>query len=492
MSVLVRSIHGRGGRSALLTLAFLAACIPPEIVSFTATPATIAVGESTLLAWEARAGSCTALDGWSGAKPIQGSQSVSPTVTTTYTLRCDNAGTATSRSVVVTVTGSPRSGLWVTGYYAGYFWDWTGSDPDVAVDAVDMSTLTHLAFARYAPGGGTLGGTAGQLVEGAGTGHAYVEDPLIARAHANGAKALLVVGGAGEGAGFDVSTANASVRATFVERIIAKAVAKNYDGVDVDWEEHLDTAAQRSQVVALLTELRAAAGREERYQPPNQPFVLTWPAFWTNINYATVTPWHVQVASLVDQYNLMTYGMADTWPGWSSWHHSALFGAGPTYPTSVQASIAEYEAAGVPAAKLGIGIGLYGLYYTNGVTGPRQPIGASSWAQSGDWENNYVRLVEDGAFAQASGTVHWDDVAKQRYVSYAPAWMRWGNTPITYLSYEDADSIAAKGAWARTQGLGGAIVWTVNYGYLPAQGHNALMEAVRAGFLDAAAPAAAD
>jgi hypothetical protein len=37
-----------------------------------------------------------------------------------------------------------------------------------------------------------------------------------------------------------------------------------------------------------------------------------------------------------------------------------------------------------------------------------------------------------------------------------------------YLSYEDAQSLADKGAYLRSKGLGGAIIWTINEGYLPA------------------------
>src|SRR4051794_1128371 len=129
---------------------------------------------------------------------------------------------------------------WVSAYYLGYFWDWI-PDPVAAVNAVDMSTMTHLLFARYAPGAGSLGGAAGQVLPGAGTGHTAVEDPLITKAHANNVKALLMMGGAGDGPGFDASTANLAVRTTFITNILNQAVAKNYDGVDINWEENLDT-----------------------------------------------------------------------------------------------------------------------------------------------------------------------------------------------------------------------------------------------------------
>jgi chitinase len=53
-----------------------------------------------------------------------------------------------------------------------------------------------------------------------------------------------------------------------------------------------------------------------------------------------------------------------------------------------------------------------------------------------------------------------------------------------FLSYENAQSIAAKGAWANRNGLGGAIIWNIAEGYVPEQPgqESALLEAVNAAF----------
>ena len=54
-----------------------------------------------------------------------------------------------------------------------------------------------------------------------------------------------------------------------------------------------------------------------------------------------------------------------------------------------------------------------------------------------------------------------------------------------FLSYEDAQSIAAKGAYARRNGLGGTIIWNIGEGYVPEQvgQENALLEAVNNAFV---------
>ncbi len=480
---------------------------PPAIARFSAAPSRVQTGDSARLSWQATgAAACTASGGWSGARAPEGEELVRPTASTSYTLICSNStgqtatattqvavdaanplpsvgglnGTATQQGVRLGWNPVTQSGKWVTGYYAG--WYWTMYPPE----AVDMSTMTHFVFGRYAPALGSLtGGQAGDLLEGAGNAHAEVENTLIAKAHAAGVKTMMMIGGENDGPGFLAATANATVRARFIQNILDKAVQKGYDGVDIDWEENLDTPQGRAQALALLRELRAASAQRPRYQAA--PLVLSWPGFWVNKNHPDITPWHAEVAAVVDQFNLMTYSMAGDW-GWLSWHHSPLFGAGDLYPTSIESTVQAYLDAGVPRAKLGIGIGLYGAYYNNPVTGPRQSLaGMQGWMNNGDWMNYTQRLVADNAFGQPGATYHWDDVAKQSYITYAQPWWRSSDTPVTYLSYEDERSIAAKGQWVREQGLGGTLVWTVNYGYLPQQNANPQMQATKQAFIAASA-----
>ncbi|UZR28800.1 glycosyl hydrolase family 18 protein [Methylococcus mesophilus] len=525
-SVVLEFFEGGGGALAQLVWQDGGSPPPPpapQIVSFTATPSSIAAGASSTLAWQAEnADACSASGGWTGYRATAGTESVQPAVTTIYTLTCTNAGArSATASISVTVTGpaplpavtglsatvagstlanlswnpaTPNgSGKWVTGYYAGYFWDWNGGDPAAAVAAVDMSTMTHFVFGRYAPGGGVMAGSPGQVVPAAGTGNdPAVEDALIAKAHANGVKALMMLGGATDGDGFIASTQTSSVRAVFIRNILDQLAAKHYDGVDIDWEEYLGPEVPnqpngRAPLLALLSELRAAAAAHPYFQAPHNPLVITFPGFWVNNNFAdAVEPWHVQVAALVDQYNLMTYGMAGPW-GWDSWHFSPLAGAAPYHPTSIESSVQKYVAAGVPRTKLGIGIGLYGLYYDSPVSGPRQPHPEDrDWSMNfADTENHYARLVEEGAFNQPGGVYHWDEEAKQSYYTYEPAWDR-GRDRVGFLSYEDERSIAAKGRWVRDNGVGGTIVWTINYGYLPSTGNNPMMDAIKAAFLGGA------
>lgn len=82
---------------------------PAPTLALSATPDGIDEGDSSELAWHSEhTDSCAASDGWSGEKGTSGSEMVSPTDTTTYTLVCDGDDGDVTQSVIVTVTPTPE------------------------------------------------------------------------------------------------------------------------------------------------------------------------------------------------------------------------------------------------------------------------------------------------------------------------------------------------------------------------------------------------
>ncbi|HYF71969.1 MAG TPA: glycoside hydrolase family 18 protein [Nocardioides sp.] len=425
---------------------------------------------------------------------------VTPRATTTYRVR---SADGTRARTTITVRRE-RRGPWVTGYYAGWFWD-----QEYHPDEVDMSDLTHFVFGRVAPGGGSLGGSPGEIVPGAGTAHdpdaspypRSVEDQLVRRAHADGAQALLMLGGDGfDGRGFVASTSD-RVRPRFVRRLVDYLVAHDYDGVDIDWENCLggeawecgvdiSTTEAVRRLRALVLDVRAEMATRARYA--SRPGLVTLPGYAVSINSlegGKVARWQAQLPWLVDQYNLMSYGVGTTWNGggWDSWFSGALDGESPTTPVSIDSSIDAYAASGAPREKIGLGIGFYGIYYGPAITGPRQPTDGNEIYETDDVALSYTRLVELGYLSH--GTRRWDDQASSVYRTYGQG----GYTPPAepglpprnpagFLSYEDEQSIAAKADYVASGGAGGTIVWTLNYGALP-DGTNPLLDAVGDEFL---------
>jgi chitinase len=77
-------------------------------------------------------------------------------------------------------------------------------------------------------------------------------------------------------------------------------------------------------------------------------------------------PFWGTLADYVDRINTMSYSMMWFGEGWESWHSSALYGNTPTTPSSIDNTVQALRIAGVPDAKIGVGIGFYGTAYENG------------------------------------------------------------------------------------------------------------------------------
>lgn len=345
------------------------------------------------------------------------------------------------------------------GYYTS--WDDPANGGFYAVSAIDWDGLTHVATAFYLPDG--KGGWASGSFD-SGTASA-----IISAAHAQGKKVLASIGGAGSGPMFEGSTQPSNMQ-TFVASL-ESLLAMGYDGIDIDWEGG-NLSAQQDQ--ALQTSLIQAL----RQKSPNA--ILTLTAGVENENSPDDLSWYGTIAGQLDQVNLMSYGMSGAYPGWKSWHSSPLhWDHDSSTPTGIDATVAHYLAANVPAAKLGVGIGFYGECYTAPVTGPSQALGSSQVAAS-DNTMSYANIINSYYLA---GAYHYDTAAEVPYLTLS------GNNAenCTYVTYEDSTSIAAKGAWVKAQGLGGAIIWAISEGYVASgatvQQQNPLLEATKAAFV---------
>jgi chitinase len=328
---------------------------------------------------------------------------------------------------------------WLSGYYVGYQRDLYPES------AIDFSLLTHI-FVGAIEATSTGGVTTDFWIDA-------TEGPIMARAvstraRAAARKAVLMLGGDGYHDNLVAATSSAYM-ATFVTNLLGTMDALGYDGIDVDWEPLEDS--ERPALLDLLKRLRAA----------RPAMILTVPVGWINPNYQTVDPFWAQVAPVVDQMNIMTYGMADNWGEWVSWHQAALYNGAGAHPSSVESSTHAYTSAGIPAAKLGIGLGFFGSCW-QGVSEMLLPLdGTSANVTSSDNDMSYANIMSDYYTASA---YHWDSDAHAGFLGLEPP---TGPQQCSLVSYEDPRSIAEKGAYVKAQGLGGAIIWTIAQGHLP-------------------------
>jgi len=134
----------------------------PQVISFTATPAVIAPGQTATLAWSVSNAASVSIDPGLGAAPASGSRSVTPSKTTTYTLTASNGAGSASASTTVTVS-APASDTQpptvpvvksVTARNATTVdLSWTASQDNVGVAGYQV--LRNSAAMAAAPGGAT-------------------------------------------------------------------------------------------------------------------------------------------------------------------------------------------------------------------------------------------------------------------------------------------------------------------------------------------------
>lgn len=103
------SCSGDGGNATdTVTVTVNAPPAPVPVVNLSVTPSTIDQGQSAILSWNSSdANSCAVSGGWSGSRAISGSEAVSPSQTTSYTINCSGDGGGASDSISVTVIAPP-------------------------------------------------------------------------------------------------------------------------------------------------------------------------------------------------------------------------------------------------------------------------------------------------------------------------------------------------------------------------------------------------
>jgi len=343
---------------------------------------------------------------------------------------------------------APAQNHWVTAYYAGWA-KWNATPVDVP--QIDFTCATHWVFF-------TLGPTSSGTFDGSGSGIDTTRLRQFAvAAHGAGRKAIIGTGGWGSD-----YTGVVTNQSTSIAYLTGLMKTYGYDGVDIDWEPV--ASAQYANFATWVKALKAAM------LAVNPQAVLTAAAMGTDQAL-------INNQQYFDQINLMTYDMSGPWPGWVSWHNSAIYDGGNRFPStnglmpSIDGSVASYLSAGVPAAKLGFGIEFYG-YIWNGVTGPMQ-------SGFGTVQNTvpYAQIMDTYGGYQ----LIWDAGAQAAYYS----------TASQFVSFDAETTLVAKASYMKSKGLGGVILYEVAAAYranLPAGFKDHLLQTVKSVFMGGGPP----
>ena len=255
---------------------------------------------------------------------------------------------------------------------------------------------------------------------------------------------VMAIGGWGAD-GFSQAAATAKGRETFVHSAMELMDKHDFLGVDIDWEYPSSSVAgiasspeDNDNLLLLLSDLRTALNA--KIEQDGRRRILTI-AVGGSREYAQKLNC-VAIASLVDQVNIMTYDLmgGDKITG----HHTALYPSNNDSPSG-DAAVKAFIQAGVPSEKIMLGAAFYGRAWRQ-VKNEEQNGLHQAAGTSGNKSYSYpeiMQLLKDGYIR------YWDENAKAPYLFDGS----------TFISYEDTESIAVKGAYAKDNGLQGVMFW---------------------------------
>ncbi len=256
-------------------------------------------------------------------------------------------------------------------------------------------------------------------------------------AREKGVKALLSLGGAGSGAVFSAIVKDPDILRRYVQAVAVAAREHGYAGFDLDWE----FPEEREGLPRLVRALREAA--------PTAFLSLAAPA----------TDWHGRwwdVDALlphVDQLNVMAYDFHGAWSAHAGHPAPLRPAAGDVEcgPSHAVASAADYWTKRQwPPSRLSIGIPCYGTGFA--VREWQQKPGRKASRPSTSYRE--LRGLLEGADWVRAWNEEWG----------VPTLVRRDGAEL--IGYEDPESAARKGAWARERGLGGIFFWHIEQDWI--------------------------
>lgn len=245
-------------------------------------------------------------------------------------------------------------------------------------------------------------------------------------------------------------------RKVFIDSVIAFLERYNLDGLDIDWEYPALPGATNhfrpedtKNYTAVLRELRERFNQEEK--KVHRRLYLSV-ATGGESDFLTHTEMG-EVQKYVDTVNLMSYDYHEPGGGSVTGFNAPLYtNPHDPKPVSADASVREYEAAGVPASKIVLGVPFYGHAWgdvsdvNHGLFQPGKPV-PGAFTKYGNIVATMINpLTPDNGYVR-----YWDPVSKVPYLYNAEKRI--------FVSYDDPESMSLKAQYAVNHKLGGVMFW---------------------------------
>jgi chitinase len=316
---------------------------------------------------------------------------------------------------------------------------------DPAAIAADKLTHVNYAFANVADG---------CVVEG------FAKDAenfrvlaSLRRRHPH-LRILVSVGGWTWSGGFSDAALTPASRRRFVESAVDFVRRHDLDGFDVDWEYpglrgygNTHRPEDKQNFTALMAELRTALDKKK--SPRGRRYLLTFAAgaFTKFLDSVEMDKVHASV----DFVNLMTYDFREAEGDSLAGHHANLY----PHPAdadhqSADRAVREFLAAGVPPAKLVLGVPFYGRAWgevegseaDGGLYRPGKPLKERL-------DTQYPALA--GLIGHDGYERRWDEVSQAPFL--------WNAGKRIFVTFDDPESLRIKSRYVRERGLAGVMFW---------------------------------
>ncbi len=251
---------------------------------------------------------------------------------------------------------------------------------------------------------------------------------------------VLSVGGWGAG-GFSEAASTAEGRARFAQSAADLMERHGFLGLDIDWEypcrDDAGIAASpddRRNFTRLLEALRAQLDALAAKDGRPRLLAAAFGAHVRLVGDIECGP----VGQLLDQFNLMSYDLQT--PGVLSYHAPLRPGHGDC-PASAVTALDAFAAAGIPKEKVMIGNAFYARMYEAADPERNVPFAPAKGYLPG---LNYRELMRETGW-----THHLDTDAVAAFATNG----------ARYATFDTPDTLAAKGAFVRENGLMGMMCW---------------------------------
>nr|CAH7760476.1 unnamed protein product [Callosobruchus chinensis] len=267
-------------------------------------------------------------------------------------------------------------------------------------------------------------------------------------------KTMVAIGGWNEGSlKYSAMAASPERRKSFVQSALNFLQTHGFDGLDLDWEypgKRGGSSIDKANFASLIKELKSAFSKHGLLL---SAAVSAAPSS-IDISYDVST-----MSQYLDMINMMSYDLHGSWDGVTGQN-------APLYPShmdtttaskdlNIQSCAEAWISRGASRSKLNLGLAFYGRSFTlnnpsnNGLGAPASGPGLPGRYSGESGMLTYYEIVEH--LKTKEWTYKWEQEQEVPYMYKGNQW----------IGFDDTRSIAKKVDYAKSERLGGVMVWSL-------------------------------